>query len=131
MSGENKKRILIIDDDPAALSSLKELLALSGYAVETIQETKGDIIHRIKASMPNLILLDLLMPHLGGFEVCELLNKDKETQGIPVVIVSALVKDADIKRAYLLGVIGYVSKPYDFSKLLQEINKALTYKENA
>lgn len=131
MSGENKKRILIIDDDPAALSSLKELLALSGYAVETIQETKGDIIHRIKASMPNLILLDLLMPHLGGFEVCELLNKDKETQGIPIVIVSALVKDADIKRAYLLGVIGYVSKPYDFSKLLQEINKALTYKENA
>lgn len=131
MSGENKKRILIIDDDTVALSSLKELLALSGYAVETIQETKGDIMHRIKASRPHLILLDLLMPHLGGFEVCELLNKDKETQGIPVVIVSALLKDADIKRAYLLGVIGYVSKPYDFSKLLQEISKALSYKENA
>jgi CheY-like chemotaxis protein len=131
MAGENKKRILIIDDDTVALNSLKELLALSGYAVETIQETKGDIMHRIKASRPHLILLDLLMPHLGGFEVCELLNKDKETQGIPVVIVSALLKDADIKRAYLLGVIGYVSKPYDFSKLLQEINKALTYKENA
>lgn len=131
MAGENKKRILIIDDDTVALNSLKELLALSGYAVDTIQETKGDIMHRIKASRPHLILLDLLMPHLGGFEVCELLNKDKETQGIPVVIVSALLKDADIKRAYLLGVIGYVSKPYDFSKLLQEINKALTYKENA
>lgn len=131
MAGENKKRILIIDDDTVALNSLKELLTLSGYAVETIQETKGDIMHRIKASRPHLILLDLLMPHLGGFEVCELLNKDKETQGIPVVIVSALLKDADIKRAYLLGVIGYVAKPYDFSKLLQEISKALTYKENA
>lgn len=130
MAGENKKRILIIDDDAVALNSLKELLALSGYAVEAIQETKDDIMHRIKASRPHLILLDLLMPHLGGFEVCELLNKDKETQGIPVIIVSALLKEADVKRAYHLGVIGYVSKPYDFSKLLQEINKALAYKEN-
>lgn len=131
MADEIKKRVLIIDDDTVALNSLKELLALSGYAVETIQDTKGDIMRRIKAFSPHIILLDLLMPHLGGFEVCELLNKDNETQGIPVIIVSALLKDADIKRAYRLGVIGYVTKPYDFSKMLQEINKALASKENA
>jgi two-component system alkaline phosphatase synthesis response regulator PhoP len=131
MADENKKRILIIDDDTVALNSLKELLALSGYAVETIQDTKGDIMHRIKAFSPHIILLDLLMPHIGGFEVCELLNKDKETQGIPVIIVSALLKEADVKRAYRLGIIGSVTKPYDFSKLLQEINKALASKENA
>lgn len=131
MADGQKKRILIIDDDAVALTSLKELLALSGYQTEAIQEIKDDILHRIKASKPDIILLDLLMPHLGGFEICELLNNDKETQGIPVIVVSALLKDADIKRAYHLGVIGYVIKPYDFSKLLHEISKAVAYKENA
>lgn len=126
----DKKRILIIDDDAVALNSLKELLALSGYEVEAVQEAK-EVMQKIKSLKPHLILLDLLMPHLGGFEICELLNQDRETQGIPVIVVSALLKEADIRRAYHLGVIGYITKPYDFPKLLHEINKALAYKENA
>lgn len=128
MAGGHKKRILIIDDDAAALLSLKELLALSGYEAEAIQEAK-EVIQRIKAVKPDLILLDLLMPHLGGFEICELLNSDKDTQGIPIIVVSALSKESDIKKAYHLGVIGYVTKPYDFTKLLHEIAKALASKE--
>ncbi len=124
---DNKKRVLIIDDEAVVLESLKGLLELSGYEVGAIQETK-DIMQRVKSFKPQLILLDLLMPHLGGFEICELLNADKETQGIPIIVVSALSKEADIKKAYHLGVVGYVSKPYDFQKLLHEINKAIAFK---
>ena len=55
-----------------------------------------------------------------------MLNSDKETRGIPIIVVSALDKEADIKKAYRLGVVGYITKPYDLNKLLQEINKAIS-----
>ena len=125
----SKKKILIIDDDKAALESLEKLLILSGFEVGIVQDPK-EAIPKIKAYSPELILLDLRMPHLGGLEICEILNDDKQTQGIPIIVVSALDKEADIKKAYRLGVVGYVVKPYDFQKLLQEINKAIAYKED-
>lgn len=124
----DKKRIFIADDDEIALNSLKELLLLSGLEVETSKDSK-EIIQKVKMSKPQLILLDLRMPHLSGFEICEMLNQDKETKDIPIIITSALSDIADIKKAYLTGVIGYYTKPYDFKKLLQEINKVIASKE--
>ena len=63
-----------------------------------------------------------------ALEICEMLNNDRQTQGIPIIVVSALVKEADIKKAYQLGIVGYITKPYDFQNLLHEINKAITSK---
>lgn len=123
-----KKKIFIVDDDEAALISLKKLLLMSGFEVEATTNPR-EAASLIKAFNPHLILLDLLMPHLGGLEICEILNTDKMTQAIPVIIVSALGGYADIKKAFHLGVIGYITKPYDFSVLLKEINKALVYKD--
>lgn len=125
---QGKKRILVADDDMAVLSSLKRLLELSGFDVEATQNPK-EVLPKTKIFKPNLILLDLLMPGIGGLEVCEMLNSDKETNGIPVIIISALSKEEDIKKAYRLGVVGYKIKPYDFSDLLKEINKTIAYKE--
>lgn len=124
----DKKRIFIADDDEIALQSLKELLLLSGLAVETSKDSK-EVLQKVKMYKPHLILLDLRMPHLGGFEICEMLNQDKDTHSIPIIITSALSDHADIKKAYLSGVIGYFAKPYDFKKLLQEINKVIASKE--
>lgn len=122
-----KKKIFIVDDDAAILNSLKELLVFSGFELGTTQNPR-EAFKEIKDFSPDLILLDLLMPHLGGLEICEMLNNDKDTQGIPVIVVSALVKEADIKKAYQLGIVGYITKPYDFQNLLHEINKAITSK---
>lgn len=124
----DKKRIFIADDDEAILKSLKSLLELSGFEVLTFSSAR-DILRSIKSFKPNIILLDMLMPNLGGLEICQMLNDDKETQGIPIVMVSALAGYADIEKAYKLGVVGYFTKPYDFSKLLQEINKVIACKE--
>ena len=124
----DKKKIIIIDDDKTVLESLEKMLIFSAFEVKTVQDSK-DALAKIKGFKPQLILLDLLMPHLGGLEICEILNNDKETQGIPIIVVSALDKEADIKKAYHLGVVGYMTKPYDFQKLLQEINKAIAFKE--
>ena len=125
---EGRKRICIVDDDEIALNSLKELLLLSGFEVGASHNAQ-EVISMVKMCKPHLILLDLRMPHLGGFEICEMLNKDKDTRDIPIIITSALSDFADIKKAYLAGVIGYFTKPYDFKKLLQEINKVITSKE--
>jgi CheY-like chemotaxis protein len=123
-----KKKIFIADDEEVALTSLKKLLVLSGFEVEATSSAK-DVISRIKFFCPDLILLDLLMPNFGGLEVCEMLNDDEQTRGIPIIVVSGLSASADLKNAYRLGVINYFTKPYDFNKLLQEINKAIAYKE--
>lgn len=124
----DKKKILIIDDDKAVLESLRRLLELHSYEVLAVQES-GEAFSKTKSFNPDVILLDLLMPRLGGLEICEMLNSDKETRGIPIIVVSALDKEADIKKAYHLGVVGYIIKPYDLNKLLQEINKAIAYKQ--
>ncbi|MFH0739466.1 MAG: response regulator [Candidatus Omnitrophota bacterium] len=126
----SKKRIFIVDDDEVILESLRRLLVLAGFEVEAAKDSK-EVITRIKVFKPQLILLDLLMPGMGGFEICEILNSDKQTSGIPIIILSALADPADIKRAYHLGVVGYLGKPYDFNELLKEVQKALIYKDGA
>jgi len=124
----NKKKIVIVDDDQKISSILQELLAGQGFDTQTTNNPK-EVVPLIKASEPDLILLDLLMPNLGGFEICEILNKDKDTQGIPIIVISGLIDAADIKRAYKLGVVSYFTKPLDLQELVKEINKVLAYKE--
>ncbi|MDD5583895.1 MAG: response regulator [Candidatus Omnitrophica bacterium] len=125
-----KKRIFIADDDQVVLDSLQKLLAISGFEVAVSLTSKG-MVEAIKSFHPHLILLDLLMPGVGGLEICEFLNNDKDTKNIPIIILSGLAKDEDIKKAYHLGIIDYITKPYDFNTLLKAINKAIAYKESS
>lgn len=125
-----EKRILIADDDEVILTSLKKLLVISGFEVNTTTNAK-DVSSLVKSFKPHLILLDLLIPDLGGLEICDILNKDSQTQGIPIIILSGLGNYADIRKAYQLGVIGYITKPYEFPQLLKEIQKAIDFKEKA
>ena len=124
----DKKRIFVADDDEVIVESLGKLLTISGFEVSFTKNPK-EVIPKIKTFKPDLILMDLLMPGLGGIELCEILNGDKETEGIPIIVISALAGQSDIRKAYQLGVVGYVTKPYDFSGLLEEINKAISYKK--
>lgn len=124
---EEKKKIFIVDDDEAVLTSLKRLLVLSGFDVEVTFKSQ-EALAKIKNFKPHIIIMDLLMPHLGGLEVCEMLNNDKETSDIPILIISALGREEDVKKAYRLGVVGYFTKPYDFAQVLKEITKAIVYK---
>jgi len=123
-----KKRILIADDDEVVLTSLKKLLVMSNFEVYATTNSK-EVSSIVKSFKPDLILLDLLLPDLGGLEICDILNKDEETQGIPIIILSAVGDYTDIRKAYTLGVIGNITKPYEFLRLLNEIQKATDSKE--
>ncbi len=126
----DKKRIIVIDDQEDVLSLLNDSLCGFGFEVLLCKESKN-ALHSIKTFKPDVILLDLLMPDLGGFEICEILNNDPETHGIPIIIISGFGDLVDIKKAYKLGAVGYFVKPFALSDLNKEISKAIANKEKS
>ncbi|MBN2831010.1 MAG: response regulator [Candidatus Omnitrophica bacterium] len=123
-----KKRIFIADDQSEVLSLLKDFLTTNNFDVMTCKESKN-VLRLIRSFKPHLILLDLLMPDLGGFEVCEILNNEPETRGIPIIVISGLSDSLDIKKAYKLGVVDYLVKPFSLDSMLNKINQAIANKE--
>jgi len=124
-----KKRVFIADDEEEILSILKDFLSSREFEVLTSKEP-AQLIKLVKNFKPHLILLDLLMPGLDGFEICRILNNDPDLQSIPIIIMSGLSDLVDIKRAYALGVVGYLTKPFDLKTAAAEIEKAIANKEN-
>ena len=124
-----KKKIFVADDQEEVLSMLKDFLTSQGYEVMGSKDPK-QIVELIKKFNPDLILLDLLMPDLDGFEICRILNNDPEIQAIPIIVISGLSDLVDIKRVYQLGGVGYLIKPFDMKVALAEIEKAISNKAN-
>jgi CheY-like chemotaxis protein len=123
-----KKRIFIVDDQEEVLSLLNDSLIGAGFEVMICKEPVK-VLGSIKAFKPDLILLDLLMPELGGFEICEILNNDPATHGIPIIIISGFGDLGDVKKAYKLGAVGYLVKPFALADLHKEITKVIANKE--
>lgn len=123
-----KKKIMIVDDEESFGTLVKFNLELTGnYEVMSLTSAK-DILNQVHAFKPSLILLDLVMPEIGGLEVCEMLNNDPIGINIPIVILSALTSDIDKRKAYKLGVVGYIAKPVETSELIKTIEKSLQSK---
>lgn len=123
-----KKRIMVIDDEEDFTKMIKMRLESSGsYEVKVLPQVK-DILVSVHAFKPDVILLDLLMPVIGGLEVCKMLNNDPIGINIPIIILSALDKDADKMMAYKLGIVDYLEKPIDSGRLISSIEKAIKSK---
>ncbi len=102
-------KILIIEDESALLEVLRDKFVKSGFEVKT--EKDGDIdIKSIREFFPDMILLDLILPKRSGFEVLEELKNDPETKPIPVIVLSNLDEDDDIKKALFVGAVDYFTK---------------------
>jgi len=127
----DKKRILVVDDEEHIANLLKLRLESAGeYEVKVLFEAT-DIIGQVRAFKPDVILLDLLMPDIGGLEACRRLNDDAVTYAIPIIVISALSKDIDKLKAYKLGIIDYIVKPFDPKLLIATIEKAIRAKRGA
>jgi len=125
-----KKRVIVIDDEEEVLSLLKDSLTGFGFDVMVCQDSKY-AWYGIKTFNPDLILLDILMPNIGGFQICEMLNNDPQIRGIPIIIISGFGDLIDLKRAYQLGVVGYLVKPFTLNDLSKEVSKAISNKEKS
>ena len=123
--GENKDfKILVVDDSTTNVVLLEAILDEKGYQIETALNAKEarNIIERDK---PDLILLDLLMPKISGFEFLEELRKDEETKNTPVIVVSALTDEENVERIMQLGAVDYVKKPIDLQYLVSRVESVL------
>jgi CheY-like chemotaxis protein len=105
------------------------LLQLSDFVVESTSDARA-AVSLIRASKPDLILMDLLMPELGGFEICEMLGADPQVKGTPIIVLSAIGYFKDIKSIVAskkpLGVVACIAKPYKFKNVLKLIDAALS-----
>jgi serine phosphatase RsbU (regulator of sigma subunit) len=109
--------ILLVDDKPANLRLLSQMLADAGYNVRAVTSGKR-ALDSIKIAQPNLILLDIKMPEMDGYSVCEHLKKDPQTQHIPVIFISALDDIHDKIKAFQVGGVDYITKPFQIEEVL-------------
>ncbi|KOR28617.1 hypothetical protein TI05_16595 [Achromatium sp. WMS3] len=120
----DKGTILIIDDSPTEQHVLKTTLEKVGYKVETALDGETGIA-RAKELHPNLILMDVVMPVLNGFQATRKLRDDSETTSIPVIMVTTKDQETDKAWAQRQGAQGYIVKPVEAPELLKEVEKVM------
>lgn len=119
-----KKRILVVDDEESIRLVVSFTLEQAGYEVESAANG-DDCLEKIYSFRPDLILLDLMMPMVDGWEVLRLLRSNPETEEIPVVLLTAKGEIRDKMFALQQGAADYVTKPFGKQELLQRIAAAL------
>ena len=124
---KNHPKIMIIDDERDFADMLKTRLEHHGYNVLALSDAKY-VIRELHSFVPDVILLDLLMPGAGGLDAAEMLNSDPAGANIPIIVISGLSKDADKVKAYKLGIADYLVKPIDTDALLASIEKSIRAK---
>lgn len=125
MSQPNKMSILVVDDTPANLRLLNGLLTGQGYMVRPVPDGRL-AISSAKAAVPDLILLDIRMPGLSGYEVCEQLKADVLTRDVPIIFISALHDVSDKMKAFELGGVDYITKPFHSEEVLARVRTHIT-----
>lgn len=124
-----KPLVLAVDDKPQNLQFLGKLLSLSdqGYEVGLAQNGQ-QALNFVKKDQPDLILLDIMMPDMDGYEVCRLLKADFSTRHIPVIFLTAKTDSKDIVKGFEVGGVDYVTKPFNSAELLARIKNHLEIK---
>ena len=127
MSGENPKKgsILLVDDTTANLEILVAFFTKQGFAVSVAVDGES-ALEQLKQDKPDLILLDVMMPGIDGFETCRRLKAEKETAEIPVIFMTALSETMDKVKGFSLGAVDYVTKPIQHEEVLARVNTHLT-----
>jgi DNA-binding response OmpR family regulator len=115
-------KVLVADDDPVILRLIQVNLALEGFEVETAARGE-DALVKAKEVAPDVILLDVMMPGITGWEVAQRLKADGATSHIPVVFLSARTQEEDRRKGQEIGVSAYVSKPFDPVELVDTIRR--------
>ncbi|MGB0385235.1 MAG: PP2C family protein-serine/threonine phosphatase [Ardenticatenaceae bacterium] len=128
--GSTKASILIVDDVPANLRLLAGILAKEGYLVRPVRDSRAAFSFASSLTKPpDLILLDINMPHLSGYEVCEQLKADERTRDIPVIFISALNEVLDKVKAFSVGGVDYINKPFHVEEVLARVETHLTLRK--
>ncbi|HEY9691445.1 MAG TPA: response regulator [Oculatellaceae cyanobacterium] len=127
MSSSPCYRILVVDDLMDNLTLLQTILEAEGYEVELAESRRG-ALNLVQASPPDLILLDILMPDMDGYEVTQKIRQNPELPDIPIVLLTAH-EELNAVEGLNLGTLNFIRKPIDFDELLAKVTAFLRLKE--
>lgn len=119
------KHILMIDDDQVCLTSVEMLLFGTGFTLISALGGKEGLKYLLTYPKIDLILLDVMMPEIGGLALLEIIKQDDYLRKIPVILQTGVVSEVEIEKAYELGIVSILRKPYTQPVLLREIARAL------
>ncbi|MCU7853265.1 MAG: response regulator [Candidatus Thiodiazotropha sp. (ex Monitilora ramsayi)] len=122
------KKILIVDDEPNIVLSVEFLMKRSGHDVVTATDGQQalDLLAEVD---PDLMILDVMMPRKNGFEVCTEVRADQRFQKLPILILSAKGREAEVKKGLSLGADAYITKPFSTHELVEKVSELLQLKD--
>ncbi len=127
---EQGPKVLVVDDEPNVLRSLAQYLTIEDFVVETA--TNGEeALEKVDAFVPELILLDVMMPGMDGFEVLEKIKENPVHQNTPIIMLTAKDQSSDVLKGYQSGATSYLVKPFNLDELVETINQTLSRVEHA
>ncbi|HEV2371591.1 MAG TPA: response regulator [Streptosporangiaceae bacterium] len=122
--------VLVVDDDPDVCDLVTYKLEQSGFAVRRASD--GDAaLREVAAEVPDLVLLDIMMPGMTGLEVLQRLRADATTAGLPVILLSAKAQESDVERGFELGADDYVVKPFSPRELARRVSAVMARRQSA
>lgn len=116
--------VLVVDDEPMARTLLRLMLVRAGFEVSEA-ENGFDALEKVEGNLPDLILLDVMMPGMDGFTVCQKVRAREETAELPIIMLSAKTDSDSINRGLLVGATKYLTKPISPEELTKHVRSAL------
>ena len=122
--GSVPSRILVVEDDDNIATALEYLIGREGMACERVSNG-AEAMTRIRVTRPDLVLLDIMLPEVSGYEICRDIRADSGLSGVRVLMMTARGSSAEQKRVLDLGADGFISKPFDLKFLRTEVHRVL------
>jgi len=116
--------ILVADDEPSILLSLQFLLQKAGFEVR-LAKNGEEVIQSVEASVPDLILLDAMMPKRDGYDVCQTLRTNPALKNLPIIMLTAKSRDVERQKGMALGATDYITKPFSTRDLVETVRRHL------
>ena len=117
-------KILVVDDEPTIVRLMEFILARQGHEI-LVAVNGEEALEKIKSQHPDLVLLDIMMPRIDGYEVAQRLRADPATASLPIIMLSAKAQEEDIRKGVDVGVNEYITKPFTPDHLVQVVTEYL------
>jgi DNA-binding response OmpR family regulator len=119
-----KKKVLIVDDEPNIIVPLQFLMEQNGYDV-IVAATGEEAMAALTADRPDLILLDIMLPGIDGYQVCQTIRANQKWQDVKIIFISAMGREVDIAKGLALTADAYITKPFAITDVVEKVNQLL------